>query len=88
MALLYRNFRILMIASQLKQKSGAALAKAAGISPYQTKEYLEALNHFNLKKLARIMAYLREADLRSKGVGSRAPADQILKELLFKIFYQ
>lgn len=89
--ILYRNFRILMLMAQAK-KSGLPenlLAKEAGISPWQAKDYLFALNSFDVHKIARIMAYLREMDLKSKGVNNQgAPDGDLLKETLFKIFYQ
>ena len=91
MGILYRNFRILMIMSQLKSQGSAPdqMAKAAGIGPWQAKEYLAALSHYNVRKIARIIGYLRETDLKSKGVNNSSASDgELLKELLFKIFYQ
>lgn len=89
--ILYRNFRILMLMVQAKQNGSpeSALAKEAGVSPWQAKEYLPALNFFDVRRIARIMAYLRETDMRSKGVNNAGtPDNELLKELLFKIFYQ
>ncbi len=91
MGILYRNFRILMIMSQLNSQGAAAdqLAKQAGVSPWQAKEYLPALSHYNVRRIARIIGYLRETDLKSKGVNNSSTSDaELLKELLFKIFYQ
>jgi DNA polymerase-3 subunit delta len=65
------------------------LAKEGGVSPWQAKDYLAGLRFFDVRKIARIMAYLRELDMKSKGVNnSRASDGDLLKELLFKIFYQ
>lgn len=91
MGILYRNFRILMIMSQAKSQGLGPdqMAKQAGVGPWQAKEYLAALSHFNVRKIARIIGYLREADLKSKGVNNTSASDgELLKELLFKIFYQ
>ncbi len=89
--ILYRNFRILMLMAQAK-KNGVAenlWAKEAGVSPWQAKDYLPALNFFDIRRIARIMSYLREMDLKSKGVNNQATSDgDLLKETLFKIFYQ
>lgn len=89
--ILYRNFRILMLMAQAK-KSGSPenmLAKEAGVSPWQAKDYLPALNFFDVGRIARIMSYLREMDLKSKGVNNQGTNDgDLLKETLFKIFYQ
>lgn len=89
--ILYRNFRILMLMAQAKANRVPenALAKEAGVSPWQAKDYLPALAHFDVRRIARIMAYLRETDMRSKGVNNAGTSDaDLLKELLFKIFYQ
>lgn len=91
MGILYRNFRILMIMAQLKSQGAAAdqLAKQAGVSPWQAKEYLPALPNYPVRRIARIIGYLRETDLKSKGVQNSTTSDaELLKELLFKIFYQ
>lgn len=91
MGILYRNFRILMIMSQLQSQGIGPndLAKQAGVSPWQAKEYLPALKQYNVRKIARIIGYLRETDLKSKGVNNSSASDgDLLKELLFKIFYQ
>jgi len=88
--ILYRNFRILMLMTQAKQQGlpENALAKEAGISPWQAKEHLSALRFFDVRRLARIMAYLRETDMKSKGMNNASASDgDLLKELLFKIFY-
>lgn len=89
--IIYRNFRILMLMAQAKSNRvpEAALAKEAGVSPWQAKDYLPALAHFDVRRIARIMGYLRETDMRSKGVNNASTSDaDLLKELLFKIFYQ
>jgi DNA polymerase-3 subunit delta len=89
--ILYRNFRILMLMAQAKAAGVAEslLAKEGGVSPWQAKDYLAGLRFFDVRKIARIMAYLRELDMKSKGVNnSRASDGDLLKELLFKIFYQ
>lgn len=88
LSILYRNFRILMILNQLKGASQGEMCRAAGVSPHFLPDYLSALPKYNIRKLARIFGYLREADMRSKGVNDGGTNDQeLLKELLFKIFY-
>jgi len=89
--ILFRNFRILMLMAQAKA-SGLPennLAKEAGVSPWQAKDYLPALRFFDVRRIARIMGYLRETDMKSKGVNNQGASDgDLLKELLFKIIYQ
>jgi DNA polymerase-3 subunit delta len=40
-----------------------------------------------MRKVAQVIAFLREADVRSKGVGANQTQEDILKELLFKILH-
>jgi DNA polymerase-3 subunit delta len=40
-----------------------------------------------MRKVARIIALLREADIKSKGVGANQSQNDILKELLFTILH-
>jgi DNA polymerase-3 subunit delta len=87
--LLYRNFRILMILAQIKGASQGEMMKQAGVNMYALREYEAALKYFDVRKIARIMAYLRETDMKSKGVNNASASDsELLKELLFKIVYQ
>tara|TARA_R110002050_G_scaffold110010_3_gene221868 strand:+ start:1216 stop:2259 length:1044 start_codon:yes stop_codon:yes gene_type:complete len=87
-SLLYRNFRILMILAQIKGASQGEMMKQAGVNMYALQEYLGALKYYDVRKIARIMAYLRETDMKSKGVNNSSTSDsELLKELLFKIVY-
>jgi DNA polymerase-3 subunit delta len=87
-SLLYRNFRILMILAQMKGASPGEMMKQAGINMFALREYESALKYYDVRKIARIMAYLRETDMKSKGVNNASASDsELLKELLFKIVY-
>jgi len=87
-SLLYRNFRILMILAQIKGASQGEMMKQAGVNMYALNEYLAGLKYYDVRKIARIMAYLRETDMKSKGVNNASTSDsELLKELLFKIVY-
>ncbi len=89
LGLLYNFFSRLLIAAQATDKSERGLVKALRIPPYGLKEYQAALRHYNIKSLARVIGYLRECDMRSKGVGNAHVSDaELLRELLFKIVYQ
>jgi DNA polymerase-3 subunit delta len=40
-----------------------------------------------MRKVSQIVSYLREIDVKSKGVGANAlPQSDLLREMLFKIF--
>lgn len=66
----------------------AELPRALGVNPFFVKEYAAASKVYSMGKLAKIIGYLREADLKSKGVGNASTSDaEILKELIFKILH-
>lgn len=87
-SLLYSYFSKLMLVHQAKDQSPKGLASLLRVSPYFVKDYQTGAQNYNLKKLARIISYLRECDLRSKGVNNAStPDSELLKELIFKIVY-
>ncbi len=70
----------------LKDKSKFAAAKALGVNAYFLEDYAFASKHYNMKKSSRAIAMIREADMRSKGVGANQLTNgDILKELLVKL---
>ncbi len=87
-ALLYNFFRDLYIYHTLENKTPAAVAKALNINPYFVKEYQKAAQKYKMKKITKNIGYLKDADLKSKGVdaGSMQEKD-ILNELLFKLMH-
>lgn len=88
MSVLYQYVRRTMMVRVSKEKSESALAATLGLSPFFVKNYIRAAKNMDLKKGARMMEYLRDCDMRSKGVGNAHTSDaELLKELLFKIFY-
>jgi len=64
-------------------------AKELGVNPYFVKDYETAARTFNLNKTFDIIAWLREYDLKSKGVDSSGNTTdgELLKELLFKMIH-
>lgn len=86
--ILFGFFSKLMMLHQAQDKSPQGLAKLLGVNPYFIRDYQSAAVKYDLKKLARIIAYLRECDVRSKGVNNATtPDSELLKELIFKIIY-
>lgn len=64
------------------------LAKEAGVNPYFLKDYKLATKNYSANKLVKIIGYLRESDLKSKGVNNVSSSQSdILKELIFKIMH-
>jgi DNA polymerase-3 subunit delta len=50
-------------------------------------DYITAAKNYPMRKVAQIISLLRDADVKSKGVGANQSNRDILKELLFKIMH-
>jgi DNA polymerase-3 subunit delta len=68
-------------------KDKANAARELGVSPYFIKDYEQAARSFDYYKTMQIISYLREYDLKSKGVNSNASHGELMKELVFKIIH-
>lgn len=87
-SLLNSFFTQLLIYHGLQNKSRDHVAKALGIRPFFVPEYSSAARNYPMRKVAQIIAMLRDADVKSKGVGANNQSQgDILKELLFKIMH-
>jgi len=87
-SLLNSFFTQLLIYHGMKDKSKGNVAKALRINPYFVGDYQIAGKNYPMRKVAQIISLLREADVKSKGVGAQnLPTKDILKELLFKIMH-
>ncbi|MGM0530176.1 MAG: DNA polymerase III subunit delta [Bacteroidota bacterium] len=72
----------------LKNKSRKNVASTLKIYPNIVWQYEKAANKYNYQKAARIISYLREYDLKSKGLNNvSATQGELLKELIFKILH-
>lgn len=72
----------------LQSKDKMNVAKSLGVNPYFVNDYVTAAKNYPMRKVSQVIGLLREADLKSKGVGANAlPQADILKELLFKIMH-
>jgi DNA polymerase-3 subunit delta len=71
----------------VKDKTPQNLARELGVNPYFIKDYEQAARSYNYGKTMQIISYLREYDLKSKGVDSNAPHGELMKELMFKILH-
>ncbi|WP_026898692.1 DNA polymerase III subunit delta [Daejeonella oryzae] len=72
-----------------KDRSQQGLAKELGVSPYFVKDYEIAGRNFDKIKTFQVISYLRDCDLRSKGVDATGNTSdgELLKELVFKIIH-
>jgi DNA polymerase-3 subunit delta len=87
-SLLNSFFTQLLLYHGLKDKGKINVSKALKISPYFVNEYQSAARNYPMRKVAEVISGLRDADLKSKGVGAYNLAHgDILKELLFKIMH-
>jgi len=70
-------------------KSEHVLAKELGVHPFFVKDYAIAGKNYDKQKTFKVISYLRECDLRSKGVDSTGNTDdgELMKELMFKIIH-
>lgn len=86
LSLLYNFFSQLLKYHGLQDHSSRNVASKLGINPYFVSEYQAAAKHYPMKKASKIISYLRDIDVKSKGVGANAlPQSDLLKELLVKI---
>lgn len=86
-SLLNSFFTQLLMFHGLKDKSKNAVSKAIGVNPYFVDEYFLAAKNYPMRKVAQVIATLRAADIKSKGVGANQTQKDILKELLFSILH-
>ncbi len=70
----------------IDNKSRKNIASVLKVNPYFVSEYEQAAKRYNASKTARIISWLREYDMRSKGYGNTSASEEdLLKELIFKI---
>ncbi len=83
---LYSFFTNLLKYHGLPQKDKGTVSKTLGVNPYFVNEYVIAARHYPMKRVSAAVASLREADVKSKGVGASSFASpDLLKETLVKI---
>lgn len=87
-SLLNSFFTQLLMYHGLKDKGKINVSKVLRINPYFVNEYQSAARNYPMRKVAQVIALIRDADMKSKGVGaSNLAQGDILKELLFKIMH-
>ncbi|WP_299528300.1 DNA polymerase III subunit delta [uncultured Lutibacter sp.] len=80
-------FTQLLIYHSLKDKSKNNVAKSLGVNPFFVADYITAAKNYPMRKVSQVISFLREADVKSKGVGANLSSGEILKELIFKIIH-
>lgn len=85
---LYGYFSKILRYHFLQDKSKFAAATALGVNPFFVEGYARAASNYNPAKLKQIFSYLKECDLKSKGVdNSSIENGELLKELVYKILH-
>ena len=86
-SLLFSFFSKVMQYHGLGDKSNSSVASKLKISTFFVKDYANAARNYPMKKVSYIIEKIREADVKSKGVGaSQFGQHDILRELLVQIF--
>ncbi len=82
--ILFNFFQKLLLFQGLPAPAKAPIV--LGVSPYFVIDYQAAARFYSMKQIAQIIGHIKEADLKSKGVGvQNLPAEELLKELIIKI---
>ncbi|MFL5754166.1 MAG: DNA polymerase III subunit delta [Bacteroidia bacterium] len=88
LGVLYGYFSKILVYHFTPDKNKFNISKALGVNPYFVEGYERAAKNYNTAKLKSVFGYLREYDLRSKGIDNPSVGDgELLKELVFKILH-
>ncbi|HEX8270310.1 MAG TPA: DNA polymerase III subunit delta [Flavobacterium sp.] len=85
-SLVFAFFSQLLQYHGLKDRSPKNAASVLKVSPYFLKDYDAALKNYPMKKVSAIVESLRDIDVKSKGVGANLTHNDLLREMLVKIF--
>ena len=87
-AILFSFFSNVLLAATAHDKSTEGIMAVVGTrSQWRARKFIEAAEVYNIRSLINIIAFLRECDTRSKGIGSRQDSYALLKELVYKILH-
>jgi DNA polymerase III subunit delta len=85
---LYMFFTKVLLYQSLPDKSKQNVASVLKINPYFVGDYQKAARIYSFAKVKNIISYLREYDIRSKGIGNVSTSDgDLMKELIYKIMH-
>lgn len=87
-ATLHSFFSKLLMYHYVKNKDNREIASTIKVNPYFVRDYQKAAHYYTPGKIARVISYIRDYDLRSKGVNNHSASDcELLKELVYKILH-
>ncbi len=85
---LYGYFTKVLLYHFATDKSKFAVAQVLGVHPFFVDGYMIAAKNYNTVKLKSIFSYLKEYDLKTKGVDNNGVNNgELMKELMFKILH-
>ena len=87
-AVLYMFFTAILKYHYTKDKSPRNIASALKVNPFFVKEYQLAAQNYDIRKAVKVIEYIRDYDLKSKGVNNvSSSGGELTKELVFKILH-
>lgn len=89
LAVLFNFFANLMLVYYAPDKSDRGIAAHLGLrSPWQAKDYENAMKRYTGVKVMQIVGAIRQCDAKSKGVGNSSVSDgELLRELIYFILH-
>lgn len=87
-SILFSFFANLLLVNTARDKSESGImAQLETKSAYRARIFIDAMRNYNTASCVRIIGYLREFDTKSKGINSHQNEYELLRELMYKIFY-
>lgn len=89
LASLFNYFSKVFKYHYLPNKNKFTAAQSLGVNPFFIEGYAQAASNYNIEKIGKVFGYLKEIDLKSKGVNNTGAITygELLKELVFKILH-
>lgn len=88
LAVLYQYFTRILIYHSLRDKSRNNAAAALSVNPFFIPHYQQAAQNYPPGKVIQIISWLRETDIKSKGIDNYSTTDgELLRELTYKILH-
>lgn len=85
---LYGYYSKILLYHFSPDKSKFAIAQALGVNPFFVDGYAKAAQNYGTAKLKAIFGYLKEYDLKTKGVDNAGVNNgELMKEMIFKILH-
>jgi DNA polymerase III subunit delta len=88
LTILHGYFSKILVYHFIPDKSKFAAAQSLGVNPFFVERFAKAAAVYPTGKLKQIFSWLKECDLKSKGVdNSSISSGELLKEMVFKILH-